>query len=273
LILLEGEMNAASVWQATRGEAVDVLSVGAEKPRADLVRELAQLAGAGGYLRCLVWMDLADRAQAIGEAIRNAVERSCKVGIYRSPEDQAAGIKWDASELLKRGGDSYLREAVKVILQKACPEEDTTPQILAPRSHAERSDPKNLPPHLEGRAEATGQPQGSNTGNSEKGRSLAELAAELSLILSPPEHMASACPLSPVELAALAPYGQSEESIKNALDRAYRSRRGSPLGLVILGGIKAIEDGMEAYGQWLAGLAQDENFEGRSSPGDSPDPL
>jgi len=258
LILLEGEMNAAAVWQASRGPGWDVLSIGAEKPRGELVEELSELVKTRGYLRCLVWMDQKDRARAIGEAISKEAGRSCQAGIYQSPEDQAAAIKWDAAELLKRGGGSYLLEALEAIIKKAIPQEEAKLPVLALRSPVERLEPQNPLHHAEGLKGATDQPQDSKKGDSETGRALEVLAAKLGLIIAPPEPRASADPLTPAELSTLDTDGRTEEAIKDALDMAYRPRRGSPLGAAILSGCKAIEEGLGAYASWLSGFRGEE---------------
>lgn len=256
LILLEGEMNAAAVWQASRGLGWDVLSIGAEKPRGELVEELSELVKTRGYLRCLVWMDQRDRAKAIGEAISKDVGRSCLVVICRSQEDQ--GTKWDAAELLKNGGGSCLLDVLGLLIKKAVQAEEIKPQVLTPRSPVERSDPKNPLHHAEGMTGATDQPQGSKAGDSEADRALAVLSVKMGLIIGPPEPRPSADPLTPAELSTLDTDGRTEEAIKDALDMAYRPRRGSPLGAAILAGSKAIEEGLGAYVSWLSSFRGEE---------------
>ena len=254
LILLEGEMNAAAAWQASRGPGWDVLSIGAEKPRGELVEELAELAKSGAYLRCLVWMDQIDRARAIGEAIRGAVERSCLVGSYQSQTDQASGLKWDAAELLKRGGGEYLQGALNAIFAKAFPADQANTPVLAPvRSIGPSETLKPLAPENDGAMD--GAKLGASKPGDYEGGSPRKVEG---LIYGPPEPRASADPLTPAELSTLDTDGRTEETIKDALDMAYRPRRGSPLGAAILGGCRAIEDGLGAYDSWLSGFAGDD---------------
>ena len=251
LILLEGEMNAAATWQASRGPGWDVLSIGAEKPRGELVEELAELAKSGAYLRCLVWMDQIDRARAIGEAISQKAGSSCMVGMSQSIEDQAAGIKWDAAELLKRGGDSYLLDGLRAIINKAIPAKEANTPVLSP---VEPSEPQEALAPQNGGAMAGTCPGALKTGDYEGG-SPRKIEG---LIYGPPEPRASADPLTPAELSALAPDGKEEGAIRNAIDMAYRPRRGAPLGLAILAGARALDEGLGAYDSWLSGFAGDD---------------
>ena len=173
------------------------------------------------------------------------------VGMSQSIEDQAAGIKWDAAELLKRGGDSYLLDGLRAIINKAIPAKEANTPVLSP---VEPSEPQEALAPQNGGAMAGTCPGALKTGDYEGG-SPRKIEG---LIYGPPEPRASADPLTPAELSTLDTDGRTEEAIKDALDMAYRPRRGSPLGAAILGGCRAIEDGLGAYASWFASFAGDE---------------
>ena len=252
LILLEGEMNAAAAWQASRGPGWDVLSFGPEAAAAPSAEEVARLAKDRGYSRCLVWMDEKPKAEELRDMILKASPPSLLAGACHSPIKE--GIKLDAGEAIKRGGDSYLLEVLQAIISKAIPAKEANTPVLAPVRSVEPSEhQKPLAPE-DGGAMAEANPGGSKTGDYDRG-SPRKIAG---LIYDPPEPRASADPLTPAELSTLDTDGRTEEAIKDALDHAYRPRRGSPLGAAILGGCRAIEDGLGAYASWFASFAGDE---------------
>ena len=249
LILLEGELNAAAAWQASRGLGWDVLSFGPEAAATSSAGEVAKLAKDRGYSRCLVWMDERDKAEELRGMILKASPPCLRVGSCHSPVKE--GIKLDAGEAIKRRGDSYLLEVLQAIISKAIPAKEANPPVLSP---VEPSEPQKALDHKNDGAMAETCPGASKTGDYERG-SPRQIEG---LIYGPPEPRASADPLTPAELSTLDTDGRTEEAIKDALDMAYRPRRGSPLGAAILGGCRAIEDGLGAYDSWLSGFAGDD---------------
>lgn len=86
LIICEGELNALSIWQASEGTALDVLSMGSEGARLpDKMIEVADQ-----YRRVIVWMDKEARAKKTSALIEGA-------WAIQSPNDQ------DANDLLQQG--------------------------------------------------------------------------------------------------------------------------------------------------------------------------
>jgi hypothetical protein len=103
LLLIEGELNAISVWQASRDIGLDVVSFGAESnATSDAVIELA-----GRYKRVVVWADEADKASAAMAAIPDAR------GLRSVVKD---GEKLDANALLQRG---VLRDYLAAVLPQS----------------------------------------------------------------------------------------------------------------------------------------------------------
>ena len=94
LLVIEGELNAVSCWQAARAaglRGVDVVSVGTDSlPDRSALAETA-----GGFARVVAWLDEPGRAAAVRAALPGA-----RAG--RSPRGDD-GEKLDANELLKRG--------------------------------------------------------------------------------------------------------------------------------------------------------------------------
>jgi len=86
LIVCEGEINAASIWQAAKDSRVDVLSLGSES--ATITPAMADYAGR--YAHVIVWLDREERAQAVQGALPGAY------GI-KSPNSQ------DANDMLQAG--------------------------------------------------------------------------------------------------------------------------------------------------------------------------
>jgi cation transport regulator ChaC len=99
LWLIEGELNALSLWQALRAEYCvnfDVVSFGGDSQAAHL--DPVVKAWAGKYQQVIVWADDPDKALAAMRALPGTF------GLFglRSPE--VDGRKLDANELLKLGG-------------------------------------------------------------------------------------------------------------------------------------------------------------------------
>jgi len=96
LWLIEGELNALSLWQALRAEYCvnfDVVSFGADNKAAHV--DPVVKSWAGKYRQAIVWADEPAKAAAAMVAIPGAFG-------LRSPE--VDGRKLDANELLKLGG-------------------------------------------------------------------------------------------------------------------------------------------------------------------------
>jgi hypothetical protein len=253
LILLEGELNAAAVWQATRAEAFDVLSFGPESAATAAVPEVAELAKGQSYSRCLVWMDERARADELRDQIRAACPSLPRVGSCMSLTKE--GAKMDAAEILVRGGAPGLLSVIEGLLEKTLPPEKTKSPDLAAVLPIEAQSPQNDRQQAEaptgGRIEARDE----NTGHSQA----ATVPSLAGAIFGPPEPRESAEPLTPAELAALAPFGRTVETVRDALEAAYLPRRGSPLGAEILKGCQILkDDGLEGYACWLSGFTAEE---------------
>lgn len=90
LVIIEGELNAMSVWQVVYGWRWDVLSLGSESQKLpDGGRILAER-----YGRTIVWMDKAQIAQSIMTMIPGAVAVNSPV---------IEGKKIDANDMLRSG--------------------------------------------------------------------------------------------------------------------------------------------------------------------------
>ncbi len=90
LLFIEGELNAVSVWQATRGAGLDVVSFGSEgNATAEALRELAR-----SYAHVAVWTD---------EAPKAAMAIASLPGARGLRSVVRAGEKLDANALLQRG--------------------------------------------------------------------------------------------------------------------------------------------------------------------------
>lgn len=68
LVICEGELNAVSIWQASRGRNIDVLSLGSESAR--LSPEAIERASK--YEHVLAWLDKRERAQEIMKSLPGA---------------------------------------------------------------------------------------------------------------------------------------------------------------------------------------------------------
>ena len=98
LAILEGELNAVSLWQAA-GDVVDVVSIGSEDNTTSAAPYAARLAER--YVMALVWTD----KPAVAQALSQAIGRRCV--LMHSPAIE--GAKLDANEVLKQG---FLRDLV-----------------------------------------------------------------------------------------------------------------------------------------------------------------
>jgi DNA primase len=111
LIAVEGEINAMSVWQATRSDGYDVVSVGPENNPACL-RALAALLDVSAHADVLLWFDRGDRALAAARALPQV-----RPALMQSPRDL------DANDILTMHGATVLRELVCVRI----PTQETKP--------------------------------------------------------------------------------------------------------------------------------------------------
>ena len=96
LVMVEGELNAASVWQSHHEGAVDVLSVGSESAKLSD----GAIDYAGKFATVIVWMDKPDVAKGMMARIPGAVAIS-------SPNGQ------DANDMLRAGGLGGFLAAVR----------------------------------------------------------------------------------------------------------------------------------------------------------------
>lgn len=101
LLLVEGEINALSIWQC-QPPGLSVVSTGSEGGgRPEILRGLA-----ARYRRVLVWLDEPARARALAAATGCPAPR-----LLQSP--QIEGLKWDANRMLQAGElDGFLRQAL-----------------------------------------------------------------------------------------------------------------------------------------------------------------
>ena len=245
LILLEGEMNAAAAWQASRGPGFDVLSFGSDTIPADAIEAAAELVRSHGYRKLGIWLDAEQRAIETGQRMAAALEGWLgEIFPYMSPD----GL--DANDILRDMG----ADQVLACLYEAVEENQQNVPVLPPVRSIETSEPQKPLAPQNGGAMAKAKPRASKNGDYEAG-SPRQIEG---LIYGPPEPRASADPLTPAELSALAPDGKEEGAIRNAIDMAYRPRRGAPLGLAILAGARALDEGLGAYDSWLSGFAGDD---------------
>jgi hypothetical protein len=89
LLVVEGEINAISCWQAA---GIDVVSTGAERPSTTALALLGRLAAR--YTRIAVWLDREERAKDLAKALKADI-------CLRSPVVE--GQKLEANGLLQRG--------------------------------------------------------------------------------------------------------------------------------------------------------------------------
>ena len=101
LIVVEGELNAISIWQAA-GDILDVVSVGSQSSRASL-ELIAAWIKTSPRSKIVLWFDTPDAALAAREIIPKGVPR-------QSPYDK------DANDILRDYGDGGLREFLSSII-------------------------------------------------------------------------------------------------------------------------------------------------------------
>ncbi len=118
LVALEGEWNALSVWQATREQGFDVLSVGAEKGLTPM-RALKTFAAHMQYERVLLWFDKPECASAAQAAIPKAIPMKSPQGL-------------DANAILQKHGHSGLTKLIESVLGRS--EGEPTADIASPES-------------------------------------------------------------------------------------------------------------------------------------------
>jgi len=94
LVVIEGELNAISIWQDARDLGLAVVSIGSQylkKATLDALTHLSQR-----FERCMVWCDDPRRTLRVREAVR-----SPQLVLLKSPAPD--GEKIDANDLLQRG--------------------------------------------------------------------------------------------------------------------------------------------------------------------------
>ena len=94
LVLVEGELNAISIWQAADGMRLCVLSIGGQSLKQQALRNVAS--ASRQFVRCVVWCDESEKTQQL-----RAVVESSSVQMRRSPV--VDGQKVDANDMLQRG--------------------------------------------------------------------------------------------------------------------------------------------------------------------------
>ena len=91
LVLVEGEINAMSIWQCLPSR-VSVVSMGSQSYSEPKVLQIL----ARKYKRVVVWMDDGDEAAKTAKLLQHANAR-----VFRSPMEQ--GVKYDANQCLQAG--------------------------------------------------------------------------------------------------------------------------------------------------------------------------
>ena len=125
LVLCEGEINAASIWQVAHETRLDVLSVGSESTRLTD----PMLAHAAKYKQVVVWMDrreiadkmrqqLADGGSAGTVAVSSPLRKDDQGNVLTGADGKPQ--KWDANDLLRIGKLGAFLAGVRV---KACGED------------------------------------------------------------------------------------------------------------------------------------------------------
>lgn len=107
LVLCEGEINAASIWQAAHESRVDVLSLGSES--AKLTEPM--IAHAAKYKHVVVWMDKRDVALRLREQLP---PRTVAVASPLRPGADGKEQKWDANDMLRAGKLGAFLAAVRL---------------------------------------------------------------------------------------------------------------------------------------------------------------
>jgi hypothetical protein len=94
LVIVEGELNAISIWQAARDLGVAVVSIGSQYLKKETLEATAKFSTF--FPRSLVWCDDPDRALRVRRAVQSRAVLPLK-----SPE--LDGVKIDANDMLQRG--------------------------------------------------------------------------------------------------------------------------------------------------------------------------
>jgi hypothetical protein len=94
LLLVEGELNAISSWQAAHDRGVSVVSIGSQSMGEHTVQGISWLSAQ--FPRCIVWCDEPAKALQVRAAVR-----SPQVLPLQSPKP--GGTKIDANDLLQQG--------------------------------------------------------------------------------------------------------------------------------------------------------------------------
>ncbi len=109
LVIVEGELNAVSIWQAAQDLRVNVVSIGSQSVSDDTKRAIRKLAAK--FARVIVWCDNAANAQDVLQA----------VGPHADGMKSPRGL--DANDLLQRG---LLRAFMEAVLRGANLDSDYT---------------------------------------------------------------------------------------------------------------------------------------------------
>jgi hypothetical protein len=100
LIAVEGEINAASIFQAMKGESCDVVSIGSER-NSKALEVLDRLIAGRGYSETLIWLDAPETALRVGDRLD-----AHRPILMKSPNNR------DANDLLCAYGPKGLRDLV-----------------------------------------------------------------------------------------------------------------------------------------------------------------
>jgi hypothetical protein len=104
LVIVEGEINAISIWQIIP-QGVTVVSCGGDTNSTPLLRAIASR-----FDKILIWMDEGERAESIRRYLGRPDARTIK-----TPRNVQGIDKWDANEMLQAG---YLAEFIGSQLQE-----------------------------------------------------------------------------------------------------------------------------------------------------------
>lgn len=107
LILCEGEINAASIWQVAHDSRLDVLSLGSESTTLTD----AMIAHAAKYRHVVVWMDKREVALRLREKLP---DRTVAVSSPVRPGLDGQDRQWDANDLLRAGKLGAFLTAVRL---------------------------------------------------------------------------------------------------------------------------------------------------------------
>jgi len=128
LVLCEGEINAASIWQVAHDTRLDVLSVGSESTRLTD----AMIAHAAKYKHVIVWMDRREVATKMREqlpagtvAVASPLRKDDQGNVLTGPDGKPQKI--DANDMLRIGKLGAFLAGVRV---KACGENGATREGL-----------------------------------------------------------------------------------------------------------------------------------------------